>query len=188
MIDEIIAMGDVTVVQSSCYSEEGVMDVRNAACDALLAHRVEAKLKGTRINSVANKIFVAEPKKRDDVVRAPVIPDAVKDRKKYDRDDPDRIRLERDIELEEGGPGVYTRPHWKTYMLADDEWKQDVMPEILDGKNIADFIDPDIAEKLEALEREEERLEAEGFYKSDEEEIVRFKHPPQLSHANAAQN
>jgi nucleolar GTP-binding protein len=45
------------------------------------------------------------------------------------------------------------------------------MPEIMDGKNIADFIDPDIAEKLEALEREEE-LEAEGFYKSDDEEIV----------------
>lgn len=38
------------------------------------------------------------------------------------------------------------------------------MPEIMDGKNIADFIDPDIEEKLEALEREEERLAAEGFY------------------------
>lgn len=41
------------------------------------------------------------------------------------------------------------------------------MPEIMDGKNIADFIDPDIAEKLEALEREEEKLQAEGFYDSD---------------------
>ncbi len=40
------------------------------------------------------------------------------------------------------------------------------------GKNIADFIDPDIAEKLEALEREEDALEAEGFYASDEEEEV----------------
>jgi nucleolar GTP-binding protein len=58
-------------------------------------------------------------------------------------------------------------------MLADDSWKADVMPEIMDGKNIADFIDPEIAEKLEALEREEEKLEAEGFYKSDDEEIVR---------------
>jgi nucleolar GTP-binding protein len=43
----------------------------------------------------------------------------------------------------------------------------DIMPEIMDGKNIADFIDPDIAEKLEALEREEEKLQAEGFYASD---------------------
>lgn len=43
----------------------------------------------------------------------------------------------------------------------------------MDGKNIADFIDPDILEKLDALEREEEKLETEGFYDSDEE-IVRF--------------
>lgn len=42
------------------------------------------------------------------------------------------------------------------------------MPEIWQGKNIADFIDPDIAEKLEALEREEEKLEADGFYDSDD--------------------
>jgi nucleolar GTP-binding protein len=46
------------------------------------------------------------------------------------------------------------------------------MPEILNGKNVADFIDPDIEAKLEALEREEERLEAEGFYASDEEEML----------------
>lgn len=45
------------------------------------------------------------------------------------------------------------------------------MPEIMDGKNIADFIDPDIEEKLEALEREEERLVAEGFYDSEEEMV-----------------
>ena len=39
----------------------------------------------------------------------------------------------------------------------------------MDGKNISDFIDPDIAEKLEALEREEERLQADGFYDSEED-------------------
>jgi len=48
------------------------------------------------------------------------------------------------------------------------------MPEIMDGKNIADFIDPDIEEKLEALEREEERLVAEGFYDSEEEMVGPF--------------
>ena len=47
----------------------------------------------------------------------------------------------------------------------------DVIPEIMDGKNIADFIDPDIAEKLEALEREEEKLQAEGFYDSDSDMV-----------------
>jgi nucleolar GTP-binding protein len=57
------------------------------------------------------------------------------------------------------------------YILANDEWKSDIIPEIMDGKNIADFIDPDIAEKLEALEREEEMLEAEGFYE-DHDDMV----------------
>lgn len=46
------------------------------------------------------------------------------------------------------------------------------MPEIYNGKNIADFIDPDIEAKLEALEREEDALAEQGFYASDEEEIV----------------
>ena len=46
-----------------------------------------------------------------------------------------------------------------------------MIPEIMDGKNVADFIDPDIAEKLEALEREEERLQAEGFYDSEEDMV-----------------
>ena len=54
-------------------------------------------------------------------------------------------------------------------MLENEEWKNDIMPEIMEGKNVADFIDPDIMERLEALEREEEKLEAEGFYESDEE-------------------
>ncbi len=54
----------------------------------------------------------------------------------------------------------------ENYLLADEEWKNDVIPEIMDGKNVADFIDPDILEKLDALEREEEKLEAEGFYES----------------------
>lgn len=62
------------------------------------------------------------------------------------------------------------------YILANDEWKNDVIPEIMDGKNIADFIDPDIAEKLEALEREEETLEAEGFY-DDRGDMVRVSPP-----------
>lgn len=185
LVQEIIDTEDVQCVQVSCYSDEGVMDLKNKACDALLAHRVDSKLKGTKINSVINRIHVAQPKARDDVVRAPFIPDVVKERKKYDRDDPDRKKLLRDTELEEGGAGVFNinikrkllsvsfvyllTPHTEDYILANPEWKMDIMPEIMNGKNVADFIDPDIAEKLEALEREEEKLEAEGFYESDED-------------------
>lgn len=52
-------------------------------------------------------------------------------------------------------------------MLKDQKWKFDIIPEIYNGKNVADFIDLDIQEKLDALEAEEERLIAEGFYESE---------------------
>lgn len=41
----------------------------------------------------------------------------------------------------------------------------------MNGKNIMDFVDPDIAEKLDALEREEQKLENEGNYDSVEEMV-----------------
>ena len=107
LVDEIIKSEGVQVVEVSCYSDEGVTDLKTKACDALLAHRVDTKLKGNKINSVINRIHVAQRKPRDDVERAPFIPDAVLQRKKYDKNDPDRRRLERDTEAEEGGAGVY---------------------------------------------------------------------------------
>ena len=49
---------------------------------------------------------------------------------------------------------------------------------------MADFIDPDIVESLENLEREEEKLEAEGFYdESDEEEDEEDKELRQVAEA-----
>jgi nucleolar GTP-binding protein len=48
-------------------------------------------------------------------------------------------------------------PEWKEkYMLKEDEWKWDKIPEIMDGKNVADFYDEDIEEMLELLEKEED--------------------------------
>jgi nucleolar GTP-binding protein len=44
-------------------------------------------------------------------------------------------------------------------MLKEESWKYDVVPEIMDGKNIGDFVDPDILQRLEELEKEEEMLE-----------------------------
>lgn len=170
LVDEIINKEGVTCVQVSCYTEEGVMELKTKACDALLAHRVGNKIKGTKINSVINRIHVAQPKARDDVSREPFIPEAVK-LKLEQKQATVKQNLERDIEAEEGGPGVYNINLKKNYILENPDWKFDVMPEIMDGKNIADFIDPDIEEKLEALEREEEKLVADGFYDSAEDMI-----------------
>lgn len=46
--------------------------------------------------------------------------------------------------------------------MADESWRYDVIPELLDGKNIFDFIDPDIMKKLEDLE-EEEKIRVAAF-------------------------
>lgn len=196
-MQEIIDSENVQCIQVSCYSEEGVMELKNKACDALLAHRVDSKLKGSKINSVINRIHVAQPVPRDDIVREPFIPDTVKERKKYDKNDPDRRKLLRDAEEEEERDGIFsinlksTSPAFvvlmtdrlscrlilsASYLLANDEWKFDTVPEIMDGKNVADFIDPDIVEKLEALEREEEKLQAEGFYDSEEDMVYTRTH------------
>lgn len=53
----------------SNLNEEGVMNVRNEACERLLAHRVEQKIKSSKVNDVLNRLHVAEPKKRDNKVR-----------------------------------------------------------------------------------------------------------------------
>jgi len=108
MLDAILAEDNVELLSLSCVSEEGVMGVRNAACDALLAHRIQSKEKTRRVENVANRVRVAVPIPRDGVDRKPHIPAAVADRKVYDKNDPTRRRLERDLEEEGGGAGVFS--------------------------------------------------------------------------------
>lgn len=171
LLDTVRQTPGVEIMTTSCQLEENIMNVRNKACERLLASRIESKLKSqARVNNVLNKIHVSKPQQRDDVQRTPFIPDTFKSQKKYDPEDPERRKLARDIEAENGGAGVFNINLKDKYLLEDDEWKNDVMPEIMDGKNVYDFLDPDIAAKLQALEEEEERLESEGFYNSDEEE------------------
>ena len=175
-LDALLKSGEVEMLQLSCTTSEGVTDVKNAACERLIADRVAQKLKAGSSNSsgvisgrlgdVLTRIHVAQP--LGGVVREAYIPDAVKARKKYQKDDPNRPRLAKEIEGENGGAGVYNVDLKADYFLADPTWKHDRVPEILNGKNVADFIDPDIDAKLAALEAEEEKLEAEGFYDSDE--------------------
>ncbi|KAF2443263.1 nucleolar GTP-binding protein-like protein [Karstenula rhodostoma CBS 690.94] len=176
LIQGMLKSGEVELLQLSCTTTEGLMNVRNEACDRLLAARNAEKLKaGTnssgeptgRLGDLLRRIHVAQP--MGGVTRETTIPDVVKNRKKYDPADPDRITLERDLEDADGGAGVYNFNMRKNYILENPEWKEDRIPEVYDGKNVYDFIDPDIEAKLAALEEEEEKLEAEGFYESDDD-------------------
>ncbi len=78
------------------------------------------------------------------------------------------------IQWKHGGPGIYAQAFSEHYkgMLAADEWITDIIPSIMDGKNILDFIDVDIDSKLEQLEREEAELEAAGVDHEDSESDI----------------
>lgn len=88
--------------------------------------------------------------------------------------------LERDRERVGGGPGVYKPDTTRYYLLKDAEWKTDMIPEVMDGKNIADYVDPDVEERLLALEAEEEafiqeQADGEAASEEDEEEAAEEK-------------
>ena len=174
LLDSILKSGDVQLLQLSCTTTEGVTEVKNAACERLIADRVAQKLKagtnssgsvGGRLGDVLTRIHVAQP--IGGIVREPYISAAVKNIRKFSKDDPNRPRLARAIEEENGGAGVYNVNLKDQYQLEDEDWKHDRIPEVFDGKNVYDFIDPDIETKLAALEEEEEKLEAKGYYDSD---------------------
>ncbi|KAM2000474.1 hypothetical protein COP2_007764 [Malus domestica] len=139
----------------STLTEEGVISVKNAACERLLNQRVELKMKSKKINECLNRFHVALPKPRDSKERPPCIPQAVLEAKSKQAAEKEKRTTERDLENENGGAGVYSASLKKHYILANDEWKEDVMPEILDGYNVCDFVDPDIFHRLKELEREE---------------------------------
>jgi nucleolar GTP-binding protein len=175
--DLLTQNSNTELLQLSCVTSEGVQEVKNTVCDRLIADRVAAKLKAGqasqsatadaptgRLGDLLARIHVARP--LEGSVSETYIPEAVLNgtHKKYDKEDPQRRRLARDVEEENGGAGVYNVNLKDSYDLADPEWNQDKIPEFFQGKNIADYVDPDIEQRLAELEAEEEKLTAEGYY------------------------
>ncbi|KAH7447665.1 hypothetical protein KP509_01G116000 [Ceratopteris richardii] len=171
VIDEQPCSDDCLLTMST-LTEEGVIAVKNAACERLLQQRVEVKMKSKKLTDCLNRIHVAVPRIRDAKERPPCIPESVLESR--EQDIKLKRKLEKDLENENGGAGVYSANLHKSYILSDESWKDDIMPEILDGHNIADFIDPDILQRLEELEQEEglrEAKEAEEGSDMSEDEL-----------------
>lgn len=171
----------------STLNEIGMVEVKNAACDLLLAQRVETKLSGTKVEQVINRVRVAEPTARDNRERGRHIPQSVAASRAANAEAlgssasstdlpsaPTKRRTQKDEQEDGGGAGVYSLPLQKTWELKQPEWVNDCIPEIMDGKNILDFVDPDIEQKLADLEAEEDEraqlaaLEADGDGMEDE--------------------
>ncbi len=184
MIEALAKDANCSLMTMSNKSEHGVSEVKSQACEKLLASRVDARVSGKKIEGVMNRLQVFHPTPRDNVERGAYIPETVQDaiaegtigsvdhkpkrsRSGYaqtvddvdnDADMGTQRKLARDLMWENGGPGVWAPDYREQYDLKDDEWKFDAIPEIIDGKNVADYIDPDISKKLADLEMEEEQL------------------------------
>uniref|UniRef100_U5EVQ8 Nucleolar GTP-binding protein 1 n=1 Tax=Corethrella appendiculata TaxID=1370023 RepID=U5EVQ8_9DIPT len=156
---------EISLLEMSTVSEKGVIEVKREACEKLLSLRIDQKLKMKKMSGILNQLHVAFPEKRDSKIRAPCIPEKVLESKlskaKFVKNS--HQKLEKDIELEMSDD--YILDLKKGYATINENEKYDNIPEFLDGTNIMDYIDPDIFEKLEELDNEEELRLNTGYYK-----------------------
>uniref|UniRef100_A0A8C6TPN0 Nucleolar GTP-binding protein 1 n=1 Tax=Neogobius melanostomus TaxID=47308 RepID=A0A8C6TPN0_9GOBI len=101
IFSDLISEG-IPVIESSTLTEEGVMHVKTEACDRLLAHRVDTKMKGKKVHDVLNRLHLAMPNKRDERERPPFIPEGALQRKRAMEVDQPKRKTERDLEVEMG--------------------------------------------------------------------------------------
>lgn len=153
LIEALAKEHNAYLIQMSNQSGDGISDVKQKACDILLDHRLTQKAKDPKkAEQIMNRLHVSQPKKRDNVDRAPVIPDSVVAGVKK------QGPTIKELQEEYGGAGNFYIPIEEHYQLEDDSWKFDRWPEFYLGKNVMDFYDPDIEAKLKALEEEEDKL------------------------------
>jgi len=187
MVEDLTRDADnCSFMTMSNISEKGVSEVKALACDKLLATRVESRISGNKVEGVMNRLQVFYPNSRDNLERDVCIPESVKESNsikgkksragyaptkddQQDGDDEEMMELSDDKKKtareqmwENGGPGVWAPDYREQYDLKNPEWRFDDIPQILDGRNIADYIDPDIDAKLAMLEKEEDQLVAEA--------------------------
>ncbi|KAL8444423.1 hypothetical protein Emag_005518 [Eimeria magna] len=185
LLKQVETEAEVSLAATSTLTGDGMDEAKNVACELLLQQRMMRKAAAV---ASANPAAAAAAAATGDTPlasaaaaaalgvrgaaasmlhvsnvqqpRQPHIPESVLREQELKRRgiEIQRRKLERDIEEEEGGPGVYSYDMRKNHILANDEWRYDVIPEFFDGKNVQDFLDPDVGAKLEALEAEEEAL------------------------------
>lgn len=191
LLQELEKDGSTQLVPMSNFNEQGVMKVKQLACEMLLARRVEAKLKSKSASDILSRIHVAQPQRRDDKVRGKTVPDGYEgplaNRPQPEEEEPQSIIINGTLEgpPPDWDPTKYSEDLREQYLLKNDDWKFDPIPEIMDGHNIADFIDPHIDEMLEFLEQEEAERVADVEAQMEEEDGSELLTPEQEAMAEA---
>jgi nucleolar GTP-binding protein len=161
LIEEFVKTHDVKVINLSNNIPDTIFEVKKAACELLLDFRLKNEEKNVSRNKLLRMeedylkgITIFKPKaNRDGKARGSYLPDNFSST----REASDRPTI-KEMQEDHGGAGLFHIPQQEKFLLLKDDWKYDVIPEIFNGKNIIDFVDPDIEEKLMELEAEEERM------------------------------
>ena len=186
LIEEVAKEHQTYLIQMSNTTGNGVFDVKSKACDILLKYR-EVKNSGAKTKDITglDKIYIAKPTQiRDNRKRTPNIPQSFLEEKKIKLNEEKNEKFDEEKFLREdninnlekkiknnkfkevieanGGTGIYYFPLREEFKLENPEWKYDIWPEFMDGKNVFDFVDKDILKKVEALEKEEEEILKNG--------------------------
>lgn len=154
---------DVAIQQMSTMEDDMVRDIRGNVCKALLDFRVAGSAPSTGLKTDEDYyrgVKVVEPtKSRNRPKPTPQIPASVLvERQAGVKEQRTTVK---DVQEEHGGAGVFVFPMQEHFMLDDPRWKYDIAPEIMNGMNVWDYVDPEIEKKLLELEKEEdERLGA----------------------------
>jgi nucleolar GTP-binding protein len=159
----------VPILKLSALEDALVAETKSFICGKLLEIRTASKkdqgmLKTDEDYYVGVRVFTPTVA-RNTAQRVSTIPDSVI-REKETNIKEKKVTL---LELQEqfGGAGVFNFPLQEHFILDNEEWKYDKVPELIDGKNIWDYVDPDIEQKLQELEREQDE-----FLGLDEELII----------------
>ncbi|XP_010418849.1 PREDICTED: nucleolar GTP-binding protein 1-like [Camelina sativa] len=191
LIEEITSgMGDyeeeeVGLKISNLTTEEGVMFVKNAACEMLLDGKESlSRTAQDNAEGLRNKYILASQERKDDIIPQPQtdLDDGhnVSDDLLVDSDWSSKLA---ELESEEGIKNAHddekddfekakehvSEEHKDKYILAGQESKDDIIPQpqtdLDDGRNVSDLlVDPDVSSRLAELEPEE------GIKKAHEDE------------------
>jgi len=157
LIETMKIEDNVTFLQTSCLTQVGIDHAKDTACELLLKQRVESKIVQHKDSQIASRIHITNVV----ATRPACIPESVLKRREIAATGVEvsaRAVTEKTLQDSQGGAGAYCVNFRKEWILKDDDWRYDAIPEIMDGMNVADFIDVDIEKKLAELEAEEEAL------------------------------
>ncbi|KAK2197949.1 bifunctional NOG1 [Babesia duncani] len=159
-LERLQPLSNFKCVHVSALTGQGVDDAKEAACRLLLDQRLSKKISDANPEALLKVAYVTKVQPSD---KRPHVP-------KPHVDPNVKIVTEKQQEERAGGSGVYSIDHKKKFILANNEWRYDEVPDFFQGENVIDFAYPGNEQALKMLEKEEELLLSKLQYDADDKE------------------